>query len=349
MELTRGKIRTPERVVIYGPEGVGKTELASRFPAPVFMDTENSTSHIDCVRTPVPTSFAHAMQIVAELARDTHGMKTLVVDTVDWLERLALAEVLATNSAPGGKEAKGIEDYGYGKGHVYLAEKMGKVLDALSDLGAKTGMHIVLTAHAQTKKFELPEEEGTFDRWSMKLSKHLEPTVKEWASMVLFLSYKTLVEVEKSRGGETTKAKARGSLRVLRTQKSATWDAKNRHGLAAEMPAEIINGRHEGWDALKHLFVEAAGTPVPAPGLSAGEGTSAPPEAPAASHLDKLRAVMAESGVTYDELLKQIVLKGYFPAGTPIGSLTVDFVEGKLLPAWPQVLDLIRNARTKKD
>ena len=340
MELTRGKIAVPERVVIYGPEGVGKTELAARFPSPVFMDTENSTSHIDCVRTPVPTSFAHAMQIIAELRRDPQGMRTLVIDTVDWLERLAVEEVCADHNV------KGIEGCGYGKGYTYLAEKMCRMLDALKDLGSATGMHVVLTAHAATKKYELPEEEGAYDRWAMKLSKNFEPVVKEWATMVLFLSYKVAVEVERTASGQTTKAKARGSMRVLRTQKSATWDAKNRHGLPPEVPAEIINGRHEGWNAIKHIFAgEGASAPEAAP--SAASGTPVPktaPPAPAseAPHLDKLCAVMAESGVTYDDLLAQIVARGYYPAGTPITSLTKDFVEGRLLPSWGKVLDLIR-------
>lgn len=345
MELTKGRLEgQPERVVIYGPEGVGKTELAARFPAPVFMDTENSTSHIDCVRTPVPTSFAHAMQIIGELRADPQGMQTLVIDTVDWLERLAVTEVCAE------RKVDGIEGIGYGKGYVYLAEKMGRLLDALRDLGKATGMHVVLTAHACTKKFELPEEAGAYDRWAMKLSKHFEPVIREWASMVLFLSYKTMVDVTRSAEGKETKAKACGSMRVLRTQKEATWDAKNRHGLKAEIPAEIINGRHEGWDALKHLFPGAVGRTASPAALSAAPEPSAPepaaPATPAApAHTAKLMAIMAESGVTYDQVLEQIVARGYFPAGTPIAALPKEFVEGRLLPNWQMILGLINNKK----
>ena len=43
MEIIRGKIPCAKKVVIYGPEGIGKSTFASRFPDPVFIDTEGST------------------------------------------------------------------------------------------------------------------------------------------------------------------------------------------------------------------------------------------------------------------------------------------------------------------
>ena len=172
--------------------------------------------------------------------------------------------------------------------------------------------------------------------------------------MVLFLSYKTMVDVTRSAEGKETKAKACGSMRVIRTQKEATWDAKNRHGLKAEIPSEIINGRHEGWDALKHLFPGAVGcTASPAAPSAAPEPSAPAPAAPAPpahepatpGHTARLMAIMAESGVTYDQVLEQIVARGYFPAGTPITTLPKDFVEGRLLPNWQMILDLINNKK----
>ena len=36
MEITRGRISCGQKVIIYGPEGIGKTTLAASFPNPVF-------------------------------------------------------------------------------------------------------------------------------------------------------------------------------------------------------------------------------------------------------------------------------------------------------------------------
>ena len=42
MQIIRGKIPCAKKTVIYGPEGIGKSTLAARFPDPVFIDTEGS-------------------------------------------------------------------------------------------------------------------------------------------------------------------------------------------------------------------------------------------------------------------------------------------------------------------
>ena len=44
-EITKGKIKKPYKVVVYGPEGIGKSTFASHFPDPLFIDTEGSLDH----------------------------------------------------------------------------------------------------------------------------------------------------------------------------------------------------------------------------------------------------------------------------------------------------------------
>ena len=38
MNITSGKIMSAQKVVIYGPEGIGKSTMASKFPNPLFCD-----------------------------------------------------------------------------------------------------------------------------------------------------------------------------------------------------------------------------------------------------------------------------------------------------------------------
>jgi len=190
MPITRGTIPGPQRVVLYGVEGIGKTTLASKFPAPVFIDCEGSTRHLDVARTPVPTSWAKLFQIVAALQTDRQGYQSLVIDTIDWAQRLCVQHVCAVGLD--GKARDSIEGFGYGKGFTILAEEWGRFLDSLTAL-SNTGMHIVLLAHSATRKFELPEEMGSYDRWEMKLEKKASALVKEWADCVLFANYKIYV------------------------------------------------------------------------------------------------------------------------------------------------------------
>ena len=43
MKITSGKVIRPQKVVIYGSEGIGKTSMAAQFPNPLFIDTEGGT------------------------------------------------------------------------------------------------------------------------------------------------------------------------------------------------------------------------------------------------------------------------------------------------------------------
>lgn len=222
--IERGVKKRAVKVVIYGPEGVGKTTLAAKFPNPLFIDTEGGgTSHVDVARLPTPSSWQMLMQEVEAVIADPEGFQTLVIDTADWAEKLCTAAVCDE------RHVSGIEDIGYGKGYVYIKEMFGKLLNSLDKLIDKD-VNVLILAHAIQRKVELPEETGAYDHWEMKLhQKQTAPLVKEWADALLFYTFKpTVVTVGK---GETAKAKATTEKRVIFTEHRATADAKNRFGL----------------------------------------------------------------------------------------------------------------------
>ena len=201
MEITRGKIQAAQKVVVYGPEGIGKSTFASQFPEPLFIDTEGSTTHMDVARLPKPSSWTMLLEEVRYVINTPSLCKTLVIDTADWAETLCISEICARN------HWSGIEDPGYGKGYVYLADEFGKLLNLLSEL-TERGINAVITAHAMMRKFEQPDELGAYDRWELKLQKKTAPLVKEWADMVLFANYKTLVINVDGKGAQKGKNKA---------------------------------------------------------------------------------------------------------------------------------------------
>ena len=202
MQITRGRKARAQKVVIYGPEGIGKSSFASQFPDPVFIDTEGSTDNMDVARLDKPTSWAMLKNEIAFIKANTDACKTLVIDTIDWAEQLAVDYVCAQH------QKNGIEDFGWGKGYTYVQEEIGRLLNSLSEL-VDNGINVILTAHAQIKKFEQPDEMGSYDRYELKLgqktSSKTAPLVKEWADMVLFANYKTIVMTT-----DTGKKKAQG-------------------------------------------------------------------------------------------------------------------------------------------
>ena len=220
MKIISGKIEKAQKVVIYGPEGIGKSTFASKFPDPLFIDTEGSTLFLDVKRFEKIKSQLDMFEAISYVGKNPDVCQTLVIDTMDWAERL-IADAVSREYG-----WKSIDDPGYGKGYVVLAERVQDFLRYFSRI-TELGINAVVVAHAIMRKFELPDEAGAYDRWELKLQRRTAPIVKEWADAVLFLNYETSI-VNKDKSG---KGKAMGGERVLYANHRPTFDAKNRWGL----------------------------------------------------------------------------------------------------------------------
>lgn len=326
LNIHTGKILKPQKVVIYGPEGIGKSTLASHFPDPLFIDTEGSTNDLDVKRLTPPTSWAMLMSYVAQVKEDPTVCRTLVIDTADWAEKLCSQEICDKS------KVDSIEGFGYGKGYVYLEEEFGRLLNRLSDLIDK-GINVVLTAHAMMRKFEQPDESGAYDRWELKLQKKISPLVKEWADMVLFANYETMVIKEK----DSNKGKARGGKRVLHTTHHPCWDAKNRKGLPDKIDMDYAQ--------IASVIPNTSAIPVAEPETPA-EAPAEPEAKPVAevnkdadkeTALNRLFVLMNEHDVSRKEIEDIVSDKGYFPVGTPMENYPEDFISGVLIGAWADV------------
>lgn len=221
------------KTVIYGVEGVGKTLLAAKFPNPVFIDTEGSTTHYQHIsKLPKPKDWNELREMVKFISQKK-PCQTLVIDTFDWAEQAEVEGMLKENGW------NSIEAAGYGKGYVLSAERIAKFLKDLENLIIDKGINVVLNCHAQVRKVELPEEQGSYDKYELKLgnktSSRTSPLVKEWADIILFCNYKTYVETKTDGFGNTKGKAVGGTRRVMYATRTATWDAKNRFGLPDEM------------------------------------------------------------------------------------------------------------------
>lgn len=236
-EITTGIRPKALRVVLYGVPGIGKTTMAAEFPSPIFIDVEDGSNQLPVARLPRPTSWAMLMDEVREVIVGNVPCSTLVIDTADAAEALCIDAVCSEHTLDG------IEGAGYGKGYTYLAEKFGKLLDALGEV-VDGGRNVVIVSHSMARKFERPDEEGAYDRYELKLTRKVAPMVKEWSDMLLFLDYKTFVETQSDKKGNIVKAKAKGGKRIIHTTHHPCWDAKNRFGLKDELPLSYDSIAH---------------------------------------------------------------------------------------------------------
>ena len=310
LNITKGKINRAQKVVIYGPEGIGKSSLAARFPDPVIIDTEGGTAHMDVRRIDKPATWEELLSIVKEVAATAGICKTLVIDTADW------AEQLITVYLCGKYKQNSIESFGYGKGYTYLAEEFSRLLSSC-DLVIAAGIHVVITAHAKMRKFEQPDEMGAYDRWEMKLSKQTAPLLKEWCDMLLFCNYQTFVVTS-----ENDTKKAQGGKRVIYTSHHPAWDAKSRVKLPDIIDLDYSN--------IAFAFEPEKKKPA------------ASPEKDAYAY-EKLREMMGEAGVTEEDVRKVVVSKGHFNENVPVSEYGDKFITGWIIRYWPQIIEIISN------
>jgi hypothetical protein len=241
-KVVSGRLVKPMRLLIYGLEGVGKSSFAAAAPSPIFLGAEDGTSELDVERFPQPENWADVMEAVSELIRrPEHPYKTLVLDTLDWMEPLVWHQVCVMCAKPGRPPLRSIEEMGYGKGYVEAGGLWRQLTAALERLRSERRMDIILLAHSWIKPYKNPSGED-FDRFEMKLHKGAAGLWREWCDAVLFAAHDvTTYESDAKR----VKGISSGA-RVLRTQHDAAWDAKNRYDLPPSLPLD--------WDA----FAEAA-------------------------------------------------------------------------------------------
>ena len=241
LKIERGRRHSPVRAVIYGTEGIGKTTLAAAFPAPVILDTEEGTHHLDCARVSIG-SWDELRAAVAEIGSKPSEFRTVVIDSADWAERLLVENLLTEH------KQKSIEGFGFGKGYTLLAEGFGRFLTQCDAL-VGVGLNVVFVAHSKVQRTSPPDMADGFDRYELKLTKQTAPLLKEWCDLLAFCNYKTSV----TEGTDGRKKATGGKRRIMHVERAAAWDAKNRYGLDAELPMAI--------ESLAPIFAEPARRP----------------------------------------------------------------------------------------
>lgn len=349
LNVTSGIVARPVKCCVYGVEGIGKSTFASKFPDPLFFDLDKGTARLNVKRVTDIQSWPQLMQSVEEVWKDPGLCRTLVIDTADAAERLCISHICAK------KEKSGIEDFSYGSGYSYLVEEFARFLLNLETCVTQ-GINVVILAHAVLKTISMPEEMGQYDHWELKLStkttNKVAPLVKEWADMLFFANYETILVED----GKLKKKKAMGGKRMMWTSHTTFADAKNRFGLPDKMPFDyagiaqyITSGANLGSPVAPDP--EQVKTPGPVKPAQVPEAKPKPEEgksAPKNKHealLEKARALMRQAEIPEETVKEAIGKKGYFPADMSIDQYPDEFIDGVLIGAWEQIKKFIEDEK----
>lgn len=230
------------RVLLYGTHGIGKSTFGAMAPSPVFIQTEDGLRNISGVKAfPLAKNLSDVMQQIHELNTREHNFRTLVLDSVDWTERLIQQFVCQE----GGKSS--IAEFGFGKGYDLVASLFADMLQGLAELNTNRYMLIILLAHCQVERFENPQTEA-YDRYAPKVHKKINGTLQEWCDEVLFANYKVYTKTEEGGFGKERKLGIGSGDRVIYTTERPSHLAKNR---IEDCPQELPLAFSAYWDLIK--------------------------------------------------------------------------------------------------
>lgn len=234
-------------ILIYAPNGHGKTSFLASMGKPFILDTEDKCNQIDAPRY-VPENFQAAIDCLKYLlACETFPAPALAIDTLDWLEKRIHENICNTYKNKDGSPVSNIneathEQLNFGKGSKIAANEFNAhILSLLIAIRDKHNIPIILCAQQSKVPVNQPDRDK-HDIIDLRLEKVLSAFISDIVEAKLYLDCRFF----KDHKGAITPSDERYFV------------TKPKRGIAAKnslhLPSEITIGEFTGWaDFIKAL------------------------------------------------------------------------------------------------
>jgi len=217
----------PIKMVLYGDTKVGKTTFASGAPGVCFIALEPGLVAVDAPFWQ-PETLEDVRSILRALKSEKHEFKTLVVDSLDWLEPLIHKEVCKAANV------QTLADVAYGKLYEKVPLVWREILSMIDALQVSRGMHFIGIGHSAIRNVVNPD--GTdYAKVDLKLleskSVKISQLVQEWVDAIAFARYEVAVNEEQR------KAKGTGA-RILDFGPNPAFTSGCRYPIDSRVPLE---------------------------------------------------------------------------------------------------------------
>lgn len=195
--ISSGVTRDAFRLGVYGPEGIGKSKLASLCPGIVFADLEHSTKDLDVKRVEgivVGDDYAASW---SNLRAWVQSLKSGVycIDSMTRAEDWCAAYVIKTKKSNNNESASdSIEDFKYKAGLQFVYDEFRRLISDLDNAFLR-GVSMVLVAHNRVSRIKNPDG-SDFVRHEPRLID--TPTVSNMLQFVQFLDHLLFIDLDKN-------------------------------------------------------------------------------------------------------------------------------------------------------
>lgn len=248
----------PDRDILNAVAGWGKTSYASFAPNPAILMARGETGYPTLLKAGlVPNvdavelaNWQEVLDQIDYMISEPTGHETLVLDALGGFERLCHEHVCERDF--GGKWGKdGFQSYMQGY-DVSVGDWL-LLLQRLDRIRIVRNMKLVILSHVKVAPFKNPLG-ADFDRYTADCHPKTWAATEKWADNVFFGTFNTAV-IDSS-GKIATVADAKkggrkgigGDKRIVNTQRTPGYDAKNRHGMPQEI--EMPDTPDEMWQTI---------------------------------------------------------------------------------------------------
>jgi len=228
----------PERIILYGTSGIGKTTFGAAAPNPIFIPTEDGAAAVSVPTFPLIRAWKNPegtglIDAFNFLATGEHNFQTVVLDSADWTENI-LKEQVARDVGLDSFDTNS-KQLTFGRGSRMVEEYWRRICDSFTYLRDTRNMGVIILAHSQVKRFDDPTTEA-YDRYILDLGKDSAAVLTEWADVVLFANTQTAVVEEKVGINGVKKRGVGPAERFMFTQETPAFKAKCRWPIPAKLP-----------------------------------------------------------------------------------------------------------------
>ena len=221
----------PPRICVYGPPGVGKTTFAAKFPKPVFILTEEGLGDLEAEHLPFCTTYEEVLGCLAALGREDHEYKTVVIDSLDALEKLIWEHTCKRMNY------SSIEAPGWGKGYAEAQHDWAELIAYINALRDEKGLTVVAIAHSAYVHIADPERPA-YDTNTLNLHKYANPLIIAEFDIIGFATQKVFTKVDEAKKDDKRVRAVAGTERELRLSISPAFTAKNRYHMKESIPLD---------------------------------------------------------------------------------------------------------------